>query len=219
MTLKLFGVNVSPFVRKVRVVCAEKSLDCTLHHVSPLNPPDGWRKLSPLGKIPVLDHDGKIVNDSRVICAYLELIEPEPRLYPADPYDYAQALWLQEFTEGAIAPAGQAPEFLPFNPIFSKGEPTAADIEAADKVFQQKIAPLLAYMEDRLGAQGYLVGDALSVADISLASALVNARLAGFPPDAHQFPKLTQFLERMHARPSFAACIAEEKPIFGKRWR
>jgi glutathione S-transferase len=44
-------------------------------------------------------------------------------------------------------------------------------------------------------------------------------RHAGYPPDPAKFPKLAAFVERMHSRPSFKACIEEERPAFGKRWK
>ena len=86
MSLTVMGGSVSPFVRKVRAFLAEKNLDYEQQNINPFSPPDGWRERSPLGKIPALEHDGRMVNDSSVICAYLERIEPNPALYPADPY-------------------------------------------------------------------------------------------------------------------------------------
>jgi len=220
MSLKLLGANVSPFVRKVRVFCAEKGLEYTLEPISPFSPPEGWRKISPLGKIPVLDHDGQIINDSSVICAYLEKISPDPALYPADPYLYARALWIEEYADGGMVPIGGPKVFMPvaLRPVLTQTEPDAAVLEAASKAVQEEVHPLLAYLEEQLGDQTFFVGGGLTIADIAVASVLVNLRHAGFPPSPETFPKLAAFVDRMHARPSFAACIAEEKPIFGRRW-
>ena len=74
-------------------------------------------------------------------------------------------------------------------------------------------------MQKELGSKEYFVGNRLSIADISVASPFVNLRHAGYPPDAKQFPKLAAFVERMHSRPSFKACIEEERAVFGKRWK
>jgi glutathione S-transferase len=71
MAIRVLGGSVSPFVRKTRAFLAEKSLPYEIEQINPASPPDGWRVISPLGKIPALDHDGKIVNDSSVICLYL----------------------------------------------------------------------------------------------------------------------------------------------------
>jgi glutathione S-transferase len=220
MGIKILGGNVSPFVRKVRTFCAEKNIPYELVQVSPFAPPEGWRELSPLGKIPVLDHDGKIINDSSVICLYLERVHPEPALYPKDNYEYARALWLEEFMDGGVVPFAGGGVFRPMalQPVLTRKDPDAAALEAATKVVNENLAPLYAYLEKELGSREYFVGNRLTIADLAVASPFVNLRHAGFPPDKAKFPKLAGFVDRMHARPSFKTCIEEERPVFGKRW-
>jgi glutathione S-transferase len=218
VAIVILGANVSPFVRKVRVFCAEKGIPYQLEFVNPFTPPESWRRISPLGKIPALDHDGRILNDSAVICAYLERLQPEPALYPKDTYDRARAEWFEHFVNG-LAPFTQ-PVFPPLvlQPLFTRKEPDAAAIATAEKAVREDLSPLLVYLEGELGEREFLVANQLSIADLAVASTFVNLRHAGFPPDAAKFPKLAAFVERMHARPSFQACIEEERPIFGKRW-
>ena len=220
MALELLGAGVSPFVRKVRVLCAEKGLAYTHTQVSPFSPPEGWRDISPLGKIPAMRHDGRIVNDSSVICSYLERIQPEPALYPKDAYEHARALWLEEFVDGGLFPIAGAQVFLPvaLRPVLTRTPPTPDVIQAAEKAVNEQLAPLFTYLEAQLGSGTFFVGNALSIADISVASVCVNLRHAGFGVDTRRFPGLAGLVQRMHARPSFAACIAEEKPVFGQRW-
>jgi glutathione S-transferase len=221
MSIKILGASVSPFVRKVRVLCAEKGLAYAQEQVSPFSPPDGWRKISPLGKIPALDHDGKIINDSSVICAYLERVAPAPALYPSDPYAYARALWIEEYADGALFPIAGPKVFMPLalRPVLTRQDPPASEVDAAEKAVVEELEPLLAYLEEQLGDASYFVGDALTIADISVASVFVNLRHAGVPPRPAAFPRLAAFIERMHARPSLAGCIAEEKAVFGKLWK
>jgi len=221
MPFKILGANVSPFVRKTRAFCAEKGIAYTLEQVNPAAPPEGWREKSPLGKIPVLEHDGKYVNDSSVICEYLERVRPEPALYPKEPYDYARALWLEEFMDGGIVPHAGPNVFRPLAlmPVLTRKDPDAAAIANAQKVFDEQLAPLLQYLDAQLGNHEFFVGNTLTIADIAVASPFVNLRHAGFGADPAQTPKLAAFVERMHARPSFQACIDEEKPVFGKRWK
>jgi glutathione S-transferase len=220
VALELLGAGVSPFVRKVRAVCAEKGLEYTYTPVSPFNPPAGWREVSPLGKIPALRHDGRVVNDSSVICAYLERIHPEPALYPKAPYDYARALWIEEFVDGGIFPILAPNVFLPvvLRPVLTRTPPAADVIQAAEKAVNEQLAPLFAYLDQQLTGAQYFVGNTLSIADLSVGSAFVNLRHAGFRADPARFPQLAAFVERMHGRPSLSACIAEEKPVFGQRW-
>jgi len=220
MALKILGANVSPFVRKTRTFCGEKNLPYTLESVNPASPPPGWREKSPLGKIPVLEHDGRIVNDSSIICAYLERLHPEPALYPKDPSENARATWIEEFVDGGMVPIGGPQVFRPLAlmPVLTQKPPVAAVIQAAEKVVRDELGPMFAYLDSQLGANEYFVGGRLSIADLTVGSMFVNLRHAGFPPDRAKFPKLAAFVERMHARPSFKSCIEEERPVFGKRW-
>ncbi len=221
MALKVLGGNVSPFVRKVRVFCAEKNIPYTLEQVSPFAPPEGWRDKSPLGRIPVCEHDGELVNDSSIICAYLERIHPEPALFPADPYERARAEWLEEYMDGGVIPVGGPSVFRPLalDPLLTRKEVTPEAVAAAEKTVDEKLNPLLAYLEQQLGGNDFFIANRLSIADISVATIFVNLRHAGFPPDAKKLPKLAAFVTRMHDRPSFKACIEEERPVFGKRWK
>ena len=220
MSLVVLGGSVSPFVRKVRVFLAEKGLDYTLEQINPFAPPEGWREVSPLGRIPAFRDGERVINDSSVICQYLERRFPSPALYPKDDYDFARALWIEEFMDGGVVPVTGPTVFFPLvlKPLFGgKQEPEAADVEAAEKVWSEKTTPLLAYLEQQSGDREYFIGDRLTIADVAVASILVNPRHAGFAPDRKRFPKLRAFLDRMWSRPSFKKAIEEETPIFGKR--
>jgi len=220
MSLVVLGGGVSPFVRKVRVSLAEKGLDYQHEQVNPFAPPDGYRELSPLGKIPAFKDGDRTLCDSSVICAYLEKRYPTPALYPSDPYDYARALWIEEFMDGGLVPVVGPNIFLALvlKPLFSGGKaPDAATEENAKKVWAEQAGPLLGYLEKQLGDNDWFVGDRLSIADITVGSILVNPRHAGFAPERKRFPKLRAFLDRIWSRPSFKKLIDEDTPVFGKR--
>jgi len=220
MSLVLLGGSVSPFVRKVRVALTEKGLDFQHEQVNPFAPPEGYRDISPLGKIPAFKDGDKSLCDSSVICAYLEKKYPTPALYPSDPYDYARTLWVEEFMDGGVTPIVGPTVFFPLvlKPLFAgKQEPEAADVAAAEQTWKEKATPLLEYLEKQLGDNEFFVGPKLTIADISVASILVNPRHAGFAPERKRFPKLRAFLDRMWSRPSFKQTLEQETPVFGKR--
>jgi glutathione S-transferase len=220
MSFVLLGGSVSPFVRKVRVFLTEKGLDFQHEQVNPFAPPEGYRDVSPLGRIPAFKDGDKGLADSSVICAYVEKKHPTPALYPSDPYDYARALWFEEYMDGGVMPVTGQNVFFPLvlKPLFGgKQEPDAADVENAEKVWAEKVTPMLEYLEKELGDRDYFVGNQLTIADISVAAILLNSRHAGFAPERKRFPKLRAFLERIWSRPSFKKAIDEETPIFGKR--
>lgn len=220
MSLLVLGGSVSPFVRKVRVVLAEKGIEYQHEQVNPFAPPPDFRSISPLGKIPVLKDGDRTLCDSSVICAYLEKRFPTPALYPSEPYDYARTLWIEEFMDGGVVPIGGPKIFVPLvvQPLFSGGQaPSAEAEEVARKAWNEGVLPLLTYLENELGDRETFVGDGVTLADISVASHLVNLRLAGFLPERGRYPRLRAFLDRMWARPSFKPLIEADLPMFGKR--
>jgi glutathione S-transferase len=219
MTILVLGGGVSPFGRKVRVALWEKGVDFQHEQVNPFTPPPNYRDISPLGKIPALKDGDRTLCDSSVICAYLERRFPTPPLYPSDAYEYARALWFEEYMDGGVAPAVLPKTFLPLvvRPLMSGGPPSPEAEEIAQKTWLDAGTPLFEYLERQLGDGEFFVGDRLTVADIAVGSVLLNARYAGFAPERKKFPRLRAFLERVWARPSFKRAIDEEMPVFGRR--
>jgi glutathione S-transferase len=219
MPLVVLGGNVSPFVRKVRAFLAEKGLDYQYQQVNPFAPPEGWRELSPLGLIPVVRDGDRLINDSSVICAYLERRHPSPPLYPSDDYAYARALWFEEFMDGGVVPLAGPNVFRPLvlQPLMTRKPVDEAAEAKAQETWDEKLCPLFAYLERELGDREFFVGERLTIADLSVASPFVNTRHAGLAPERKRFPRLRAFLDRLHARPSFKKLIDEESPVFGKR--
>lgn len=84
--MKLIGSLTSPYVRKVRIVLAEKRVGHDFEVDVPWDADTRVPDHNPLGKVPVLvSDDGGSVFDSRVIVEYLDQLSPEGRLIPDDP--------------------------------------------------------------------------------------------------------------------------------------
>lgn len=209
----VFGINASPYVRKVRVALAEKGIAYDVEPVIPVNVSDEYRKMSPLGKIPAFKDGDDVLCDSSIICAYLERKHPQPALYPSGAYDYARALWFEEYADTAVAQVIGPKIFLQkvINPAFFK-RPT--DEEMVNKAVNEELPPLFNYLEGQLKGD-YFVGSAFSIADISVGAQLVNFYHAGFKIDAAKWPKLAKWNERIRTRPSFKQLIEEEAAAFG----
>lgn len=213
----LYGAHPSPFVRKVRVVLAEKGLPYTcepvLHHLFPPSFERVSKTISPLGKIPAYRDDDVALADSSVICAYLERIAPDPPLYPADPRDYARALWFEEYGDSGLAPV------LTMKIFFTKvilprffGQP--ADDAAVGYVVEQELPPLFDYLDGQIGSEEAIVGTRFSIGDVGIATHFVNLHhYAGIGVDAARWPRLARYVEHMHSRPSFRAVIDEERTM------
>src|SRR5688500_20345427 len=89
--MKLLASPLSPYTRKVRIVLAEKRIDCELEMVDVAPAENPVNRYNPLGKIPtlVLD-DGTALYDSRVIVEFLDNVSPFSRLIPDDKRDRVQ---------------------------------------------------------------------------------------------------------------------------------
>lgn len=211
--LKLFGANPSPFVRKVKVVLAEKNLQFEQEQTSPFPPSAEYRKISPLGRIPAFQDGDKTLADSSVISAYLERTHPQPALYPADPYDHARALWFEEYGDSGLAPIIGNKMF--FNKIVGPALMKLSFDEALfRKAEQEDLPPMFSYLEGELKGD-FLVGNSLTIGDISIGSQFVNLLLSGVTPDASKWPKLAAYVGRIHSRPSFKPLIEGDKKMFG----
>lgn len=212
---KVHGVGASPYVRKVRVALAEKGLDYELEPVFPFGVSAEFKKISPLGKIPVLQEDDYYLPDSSAILDYLEVAYPGKPLFPKDPKERGRAVFLEEYADGGISAKATGQIFFQriVGPRFM-GQPT--DEAVVQKAIDEDVPPLLDYLESQLtDGQEYLVNGALTIADIAVTSQFVNLAHAQYTVDKKRWPKLAAYLDRMMARPSFASLITEEKQLFG----
>ena len=101
--MKLFGSLASPFVRKVRVVAAEKRIDYTLERVDPREPGGALASHNPLGKVPaLLLEDGSALYDSRVIVEFLDAVSPIARLIPADHRERIEVRRWEALADGVL---------------------------------------------------------------------------------------------------------------------
>ena len=81
--ITVHGASGSPFVRKVLAVLAIKNVPYEQVQQMPFTNDAQFRKISPLGKIPVLIDGDLTICDSKVICEYLEAAYPEIPVFPS----------------------------------------------------------------------------------------------------------------------------------------
>ena len=209
----VYGAPVSPYVRKVMAYGAEKGLALELVAVGIGDPNPEFRRASPFAKMPAFIDGEFAISDSTAIITYLETKHPEPSMMSTDPENRARTVWFEEFADTIFTSAAGA---IFFNrivaPKFLKQD---GDMVAAEKAEQEALPPVFDYLEEIIPASGFLVGDALSVADIAVASPFVNLAHCGIVPDAAKYPKLTAYLEAILARPSFAVWIGRERKMLG----
>lgn len=208
--LKIHGVPFSAHTRKVIVAALEKGIPYEIVPVIPLTPPAGWQELSPLGLIPIIQDGEFTLADSTAICQYFDRAYPGPSLYPGDARQFARVVWMEEFVDSGLAPhvlRGLLMQRV-FAPKFLGKAPDEALIQAS---LTQMIPARFGYLEQALRGD-WFVANAFSMADIAVASILMNFHFAGEAVDASRYPKLAGFLARALARPSFRKALQAEIP-------
>ncbi len=211
--IKLLGVQLSPYVRKVAIALTAKSLDYTQDPIFPGDNSAEFRAVSPLGKIPVLLDGDDSIPDSSVICEYLDDQYPEIPMRPATASQRARARFLEEFGDSKLIEAS-APIFIEnyANPkIFGKD----TDSDRVERSISELLPPLLDYLEQNVPAEGFLF-DHFCTADISIVSPLFNARLGGYEVDAQRWPNYASYSRRVESYGPVAKVRAEEKAMVEK---
>src|ERR1700758_907405 len=128
--MKLYGINLSNFVTKSRIVLYEKGADVEI-----VQPPGGMKspeylKINPLGKIPTLDADGTIIPESEIINEYLEEKFPNPPLLPKTPEDRARVRGFTRYHDLYLDP--------PIRALFAHLNPKSRD----EKVVNEKLTEI-----------------------------------------------------------------------------
>ena len=218
--LVLYGSPLSPFLRKAAGVCIAKGVAFEVEGVNIFAPPPWFLDISPMKRIPVL-RDRSVaekgvagtIPDSSAICAYIEKKHPAPALYPEDPMDYAQALFIEEFADTSLAVAGGIGIFRPIFFAITKGEEPG--LEKARDAWANQLPPIFDILEKRLDGRAWFVGDALSIADIAVACVLMQVSLVAETP-LDRWPGLAAHFAAMGNLPLIAGPYAGAEKIVRK---
>src|SRR3954452_22853907 len=192
--MKIICSYVSPYVRKVTACLALKGLAYEIDPITPFFGGEEFDRLSPLRRIPVLIHEGLVLTDSSVICAWLDEAYPERPLLPASPADRARARWLEEYADTRLGDVFIWGLFYPkfVHPIVW-GEP--GDAGRIERTLAEDLPREMDYLEGRLPADGFLFGE-IGLADVAIATFFRNGAYAGFEPDPERWPRTAAFVAR-----------------------
>ena len=164
--------------------------------VTNLAPPE-LKAIHPLGKSPLLEDSGRVIQESGAIAEYLCENYGGEALVPArGTDDHVRHLELIHFAEGSA--------MTPIILNIYLGRLGDAAAPAKPRIDEQ-LAAHFAYLESELNDAGHFIGDRLSAADIMLSFPAEVAAMGG----AAHYPKLAAFVTAMHARPAWQA--AREK--------
>ena len=182
--ITLYDADRCPYCARVRIVLAEKGIEYEPVQVDLDDRPSWIYEKNPLGKVPVLEEDAFVLPESAVINEYLEERYPEPALLPLDAAERSLARLL----------------VFRFDQLSRPYYALRRNEDGAGDRFDAELAKLNAVLD----AQPFLTGRAYGLADIAYVPWLVRARQRmGIEPG--RFPALTDWLERLAARPPIAA--------------
>lgn len=218
--LVIYGSPVSPFVRKVAGVCIAKGVPYEVEAVNVFDPPQWFRDISPMKRIPVLrdrsvaeDGVAGTIADSSAICAMIERKHPDPALYPADPMALGTALFIEEFADTSLAASGGLGIFRPIYFAVSKGQ--APDLDKARDTWANALPPIFDVLEARLAGREFFAGDALSIADITVACVLMQVALVAETP-LDKWPALAAHFAAMRTHTVIAEPYAAAEKVIRK---
>jgi glutathione S-transferase len=193
--MKLYHNPMSPNVRRVRLTAAvlgidleEKRLDFAKgEHKNP-----EYLALNPNGAVPTLVDGDYVLTESRAIMQYLASKKPESGLLPRDEAARADVTRWQFWDASHFSPhlAALAFERL-LKGMMGMGDPDARKIEEALGNFRR----FGAVLNKRLDGKPYVVGNALTVADLTLASSMMYAQRAEVP--VAEFPNVQSWFARI----------------------
>ena len=212
MNLTVYGVPLSPYVRKLRLCLAEKELDYELVIVLPFDQPAWFKDLNPLGRIPAMTDGDLTLADSSVICQYLEdKYNNLKTLLGQTPEQHAKVRWLEKYADYELAPLTT---FMLFQQrIINPSMGQHCDEKIVRTALTEKLPSHFDYLEQSLGNAEFFVGGSLSLADLAFASQMVNMEHAGEQLDAKRWPNLLALYNRIKARPSMQNLLEDEQEI------
>jgi glutathione S-transferase len=205
--MKLIGSYASPFVRKARIVLAEKRIE---YEFVVDNPNDAGSRVSdfnPLGKVPVLvTDDGAAIYDSSVIVEYLDAISPVGKLIPEPGRQRIQVKRWEALADGLMEAAILC--------VLEGRRPAKEQSRAWVERQMGKVNQGLRVASHDLSEKSWCAGESYTLADIALGCALgyLDFRCADLDWRA-QHSNLKRHAGKLFKRPPFEATEPRDPPV------
>jgi glutathione S-transferase len=235
LTLYSFGPGANSL--KPLLTLYEKGIDFKRHQLNPAvfeHHEDWFKQINPNGQVPALEHDGKIITESTVICEYIEDVFTEgPHLRPKDPYLRAQmriwTKWVDEYFCWCVSTIGwermisrmarqysdeEFEAYVKRIPIYEQQVKWRRAREGFPKEMldeeMRKIAFSVKKLEARLSQSPWLAGADYTLADICN-FAIANGMQNGFAELVNDTdtPHLVEWIHRINERPAAKHMFAE----------
>ncbi len=202
MSLELISFKLCPFVQRAVIALKEKEAAFDITYIDLMDPPEWFKEISPLGKVPLLKVDGEVLFESAVISEYIDETT-EGILHPQDPLQRARHRGWIEFASSCL------------EVIYTIN--TTESEETYDESLQTMRERLARIEETAVDESGPLFsGEAFSLVDAAFAPLFMRLdllrKLVDF--DALQgLPKVAAWSEALLQRSSVQQSVVEEFPM------
>jgi len=212
--ITIHGVPLSVHTRKAIVTAILKDIDYKFEVVIPVipdNPPPNWRALSPTGLIPAMQDGDFTLADSTAICLYMEKKQPAPAVLPGEGKAYGRALWFDAYAGGTIFRHVVHPLFHQ-TIVAPNIRKVPSDKAVIDQVLNEVQPEIFGYLESEIDGK-FLIGNAMTLADIAIASNFIIYQYIGYKIDAARYPKLAKYVRGVADNAAFRKALDDEKPF------
>jgi glutathione S-transferase len=178
--------------------------------------PPSLRAVHPLGKSPVITDGNKVIAESGAIMEYLVDTYGKGRLKPlGGTPEYLRYIYWMHYAEGSIMPLlvmmlifslmpKQVPALVrPIAKLIAKG--------VNDRFLAPNFSTHMNFIEGELGKTAWFAGNEFTAADIQMSFAMEAAMIRG--GDGVSRPKVSEYLERIRARPGYKKAIEKGGPL------
>lgn len=208
--LKIYGLDFSPWVNRVRFTANQIGLDYNYVNVDLLGgegqSPE-YKQLHPAGKVPVIDDDGFVLFESGAICRYLAT-KSTSSLYPNDLHSKAI---VDQWTDYSVAHIAMAMQKVLFNSVIYKFMDTEQDKRSLEEG-QEFLHRFLPIIDAQLSTMKYLAGDSVSLADMILLAWLDPVEICEFDLSSHQH--ICSWRDQLKQESFYTTCYLNYQDLF-----
>ena len=201
--IKIYGTTLSNYYSTAKAALVEKGLEFEEVSIMPSQEPEVLAK-SPMGKVPYIEVDGTTLTETNVIFDYLEDIQPQPALYPSDPWARAKAKEIIRFVELYL----DAPARRHVPTVYFGAPVDQAAYDAARPLLETGLRAL----KQLVRFEPYIAGDTFTFADLT---AYFELRFTNLHTTqiydwdiTNDVPGLGEYLQMVGERPSVNAVDA-----------
>ena len=210
--MKVYLTPPSPRAIKVLAVLNHLGLEPDIAFVDLVggaNQTAAFAALNPNRKMPVLEDDGFVLWESNAIIQYLASTTGDNGLWPSNPKAQADVSRWQCWELSHWGPACGTLVFERFvKQFFGQGDPNPSEVARGEEEFHRYVEVLNAHLRQR----DWLVGSAVTLADISVGAWLVYAE--HYPVDAYR--EILRWYERLQALPAWSKALPPRLPSAGE---